>query len=54
MEFDINDFVSVNLPGDSKFPALRLLKCQGRDQIANIIETFGWEYFESPMPQVFL
>ena len=53
MKFDINDFVSVNLPSDSKFPALRLLKCQGRDQIANIIEMFGWKHFESPMPQVF-
>lgn len=46
-------FMHSVLPEGAAIPSLKMLACDGRDQVASRIGDKGWKFFEPPMPELF-
>ena len=44
--------VEVPLPADGVLTSIKMLDCNGRDQVAVRIGSQGWDSFEKPMPDI--
>jgi FkbM family methyltransferase len=45
--------VECSMPAEAALASLRMLQCEGRDQVAGRIGLDGWKAFEPPMPELF-
>lgn len=45
--------VEIRLPPGGSLQAIRMLDCNGKDQVAVKVGSMGWNSFERPMPDVF-